>query len=942
MMKALRKHIGAVLALLFAACMFLTCGAFSLWANAEAAEPGSGSESGEARYKIDAPEPSADGIRFKLDNAGYKFEYTWAADDATWYGSSVPAAGKPMTISYETISSTGTGSVDGFLFGPLVRDDIPANRWGAGGGNGCWWNYSGLHENGEITEIKYPGFSEGLTAENAFTTTVGGDSATVYPYDGGSGQPYIGVNAAPTANTSHIIMVSNGGTNLSASSAYGASLVDMKITDGDGYDLGIIWDSNLTATKELQGEAGKTITFKAPALSEIEKYVVTTADGTDVPVTDNKDGTYSFTMPAADVKVAKVITFEWEGYAAIDAPAATAEGIRFKMDNAGYMFNFGWNNAGWYANSIPAVGKNLSIHYQTATATGDIGNVSNLYGPVLLPDGYDAGGYNDTYLYANAGACWYAYDGLLHSTEGPTDIVYTVGNTKDNAFTTTVNGKTAEVVVNAAEGWNGGPHSAGANDPTSSTAYIGVAWNQGNYSGLLYDMKIVGDDNYDLGIKWCQYNQLADENFADLYGKVGSSLTFKAGAEVRSFTLKDAAGQAVQYTDNGDGTYTFTMPEGGVTLTAAERENIANFVGGYRSGDDYLFIGDSSWILKGGTKTDISGVEFAGGTMYYTPAGAQETTGTYTKEGGISITVGGITYAPDKSGPAFGEDAFSDKTVDSSAYTLTLPEADEAYTATVLLNEKRVEATNGKYECILHIGENTVVVTATDPVGNKTVKTFTLTADFPMPVITTSAKNEEVTNATYTFTASADAVAKTFSVTLNGKEVTGENGSYTVTLSEGKNTIVITATEQYGNSVRNESIVTLKDATDPVITTSAANGTVGEAEYMFGVFVNETATVSVTLNGTAVTGENGLYTVTLNEGENTIVITATDMSGNDSAQTVKVTYEKAAAPAPSEPEPEPNDDGGCGASLATSALVVAAAVLAASATILFIRKKKAD
>ena len=210
-----------------------------------------------------------------------------------------------------------------------------------------------------------------------------------------------------------------------------------------------------------------------------------------------------------------------------------------------------------------------------------------------------------------------------------------------------------------------------------------------------------------------------------------------------------------------------------------------------------------------------------------------------------------------------------------------------------------------------------------------------------MPVITTSAKNEEVTNATYTFTASADAVAETFSVTLNGKKVTGENGSYTVTLSEGKNTIVITATEQYGNLVRNEFIVTLRDVTDPVIKTSAANGTVGDAEYMFAVSVNETATVTVTLNGTAVTGKDGLYTVTLNEGENTIVITATDMSGNDSAQTVKVTYEKAAAPAPGEPEPEPNDGGGCGGSLATSALVVAAAVLAASA-ILFIRKKKAD
>ena len=75
-----------------------------------------------------------------------------------------------------------------------------------------------------------------------------------------------------------------------------------------------------------------------------------------------------------------------------------------------------------------------------------------------------------------------------------------------------------------------------------------------------------------------------------------------------------------------------------------------------------------------------------------------------------------------------------------------------------------------------------------------------------------------------------------------------------------------------------------------------------KAEYVFGVSVNETATVSVTLNGTAVAGENGQYTVTLNKGENTIVITATDMSGNDSSQTIKVTFNEASAPVdPGEP-----------------------------------------
>lgn len=937
-MKALRKHIYAVLALLFAACMFLTCGAFGLWASADEAESGSGSGDGEARYKIDAPAPTADGIRFKMDNVGYKFDYTWATDDAAWYGSSVAAPGKPITVRYQTVVSEGGMSTSASMFGPLVRDDIPGNRWAAAGGNGCWWVYNGpMHAVGEVTEIKYLGYSEGKTASNAFEAKVAGTAATIFENekDNWTANPYPGVKNDPTANTAYICIISNAGM----TTAYTASLVDFAIVDDTGYDLGLTWNS-INATKELQGKAGKTITFKAPALSEIEKYVVTTADGTDVPVTDNKDGTYSFTMPAADVELAKVVSYDWEGYAAIEAPEPTEEGIRFKMDNAGYMFNFGWDNNGWYSNSVPAPGESLSIHYQTAAFSGNVGTVANLCGPVLLDSVSDG----DGWIYGGASACWYAYDGMLHSTEGATDIVYKTGSNKTNAFTTTVNGNTAEVVVSGtdADAWTGGPHPAGSHDPTSSTAYIGVAWNQGNYSGLLYDMKIVGNNGYDLGLKWYRQNETVD-SYADLYGKVGSDVTFKAGAEVRSFTLKDAEGNDVQYTDNGDGTYTFTMPEGGVKLEVAEQENIANFAGGYRNGGDYLFIGDSSWILKDGTKTEISGVVFAGGTLYYT-AGGRETTGTYTKDGGISITIDSTAYASDKSGPVFeSEDAFKNANVKSAAYKFTLPAADEAYTAIVLLNGEPVTGSNGVYDFTLQKGANTVVVTAVDPVGNRTVKTFTLTADFVMPEITTDIENEEVENATYTFTASATN-AKTFTVTLNGETVSGENGSYTVTLSEGKNTIVITAVEEYGNFVREAYVVILKDTTDPVITTSAANGTVSKAEYAFGVSVNETATVSVTLNGTAVAGENGQYTVTLNKGENTIVITATDMSGNDSSQTIKVTFNEASAPVdPGEPgEPSEPGEGGCGASLATSALVVAAAVLAASATILFIRKKKAD
>ncbi len=61
----------------------------------------------------------------------------------------------------------------------------------------------------------------------------------------------------------------------------------------------------------------------------------------------------------------------------------------------------------------------------------------------------------------------------------------------------------------------------------------------------------------------------ADTLRAAANGKVTLTVTPDDGYVLDSLTVTDSTGKAVTVTDNGDGTYTFTMPQGGVTVEAA-------------------------------------------------------------------------------------------------------------------------------------------------------------------------------------------------------------------------------------------------------------------------------------------------------------------------------------------------------------------------------------
>lgn len=260
---------------------------------------------------------------------------------------------------------------------------------------------------------------------------------------------------------------------------------------------------------------------------------------------------------------------------------------------------------------------------------------------------------------------------------------------------------------------------------------------------------------------------------------------------------------------------------------------------------------------------------------------------------------------------------------------------DSAYDVSVKCGETEITKNiDGKYIATLAAGDNTITVTATDKSVFKNYAVKTITVNYAAkPVITVSGITDGATvkTAAQKITVSVD-VGGITGVKLGETALqAGTDGKYALTLAEGENTITVTAAN--GSTVSEKTLKVTLDTVAPAITLSAKEETVKAAEYSFTVTASDAQTVSVKLNGTAVTaGANG-YTVTLREGENEISVTATDAAGNISSASVKVTYTPEKTP-----EPEPKKSG-CGGSAAGA--LPAAAVLLFACSAFALKMKKA-
>lgn len=224
---------------------------------------------------------------------------------------------------------------------------------------------------------------------------------------------------------------------------------------------------------------------------------------------------------------------------------------------------------------------------------------------------------------------------------------------------------------------------------------------------------------------------------------------------------------------------------------------------------------------------------------------------------------------------------------------------------------------NGQLSANINLvaGVNTFVLTVSNACGSD-MKTGTVTylnCSVPSVSITSPASsNDNVTNAAYTFQASVQQMSSSqgISLALNGVPVpnfTYANGqvSASVNLTPGINTFVLSATNACGSDSKTQ-VLTYTACTAPQVTIlNPVNNNFGVSNPLINfqasyANINSNQGISLSLNGNPITNfvllNNQISaSITLSNGMNTILLTATNDCGND-AQNRVIRYEPCIAP----------------------------------------------
>lgn len=198
-------------------------------------------------------------------------------------------------------------------------------------------------------------------------------------------------------------------------------------------------------------------------------------------------------------------------------------------------------------------------------------------------------------------------------------------------------------------------------------------------------------------------------------------------------------------------------------------------------------------------------------------------------------------------------------------------------------------------------GYHTISITSTDRAGNVGSVEFDIAMDSIGPTVWITAP-ERGSDVWYNST-TVDVVASVgdtgasewVKVWLNGEEVEAPNGDLVTTLevAEGETEIMVRAQDQAG--LISFAVVTVRvDATAPDLRLVAPAETVFstkdvKVDLQGELFEEHLA--GLTLNGVPLNHLDGLFTAVLNlgEGENTYVITATDLAGNSATRRLVIT-----------------------------------------------------
>ncbi|MEJ2075731.1 MAG: hypothetical protein P8X79_19960, partial [Reinekea sp.] len=221
-------------------------------------------------------------------------------------------------------------------------------------------------------------------------------------------------------------------------------------------------------------------------------------------------------------------------------------------------------------------------------------------------------------------------------------------------------------------------------------------------------------------------------------------------------------------------------------------------------------------------------------------------------------------------------------------------------------NEQPIPVVDGAFDTVLTLpeGKSTGELILTDQVGLSARQALTTLLDQTAPVIALAYNGSALTEATSLFIDQPDLVVDlavqddsaglaSIEVLLNGARIptTVTSTTLALTLANGTNALSVTAIDNAGNQSQQAIQLTL-DQTPPTITWLSDTDPTNNPDMAVMWQVTDASGIreqQLTLNGQAVTwqpsNDDFEATVTLNEGQNTLIVSAIDLAGNTTQQT---------------------------------------------------------
>jgi len=428
-----------------------------------------------------------------------------------------------------------------------------------------------------------------------------------------------------------------------------------------------------------------------------------------------------------------------------------------------------------------------------------------------------------------------------------------------------------------------------------------------------------------------------------------------SGTATLSATVTNASGQTATDTHNftvqpdATGSISITAPVSGDGYLNATEAQSALTISGTASG---LPAGTAISVTLGGhaytTTTAANGswsISVPSADLQSLPQGSNLIVATATLANGTTlqnstvVTVdvhttlpnGGIDL-PFGDGVLSGAEAGSSQTitgntgVSGAGQTVTVTFNGNTYTGTV--------NSNGSWSVTLPAnavstpieGQLPLVVTVTDPAGNKTTTTTQVNVDTQPPGLEVNIPDAPLNAADVGQALTLTGIStggQTVTVTLDGQTYTatvGANGSWSVNipasalqqLEQGNNSLTVTASDKYGNTVSSDPLNLNVDTLPPAVSVNpvSGDGYVSAAELAGNLTISGRAEANSTIQVkfgdvtlTTTTNGSGDWSVvvppeskaTLVDGSYPVTVTATDAAGNQGTAYTEVTF--AAQPA---------------------------------------------